>query len=930
MPSTDTTISSTDIYKINQFVDQVKAKYIDIPEDTLVLGVYGYLSAIISNALENSAVTSAEYSNEAIPTKAKFERNIISHALSLGIDKIFAVPSYIDILINLPESKILDNLIPDPDVVTVDGVREKNTFIIDKDFEFNIGEDQQYPFHLDYDIKVKRSRLPNGTYVYNAIYETNGWINNMVKLNNPYLPAIGVVNVEGDTMISIKTTLRQYTHSEIYKKIIVDNPLETKILNFSFEDQIVFFYVDVTETDSTTGKSTTHHLLPVYDGIYNETTNSQEYINFLFLDEKNIRLKFDRDVYQPRQNADVTIHVITTLGSECNFSMSKDWYQVAPFSSTRYSYDNLYYMIQAVSDSMNGQDKLSIEQLKTVIPQEAISRGSISTYTDLNNAFNAIQTPDIKMYFLRKIHNQIERLYYAYLLLRDSDNNIVPTNTATVKFGRTQFSSTSKYNFSLKPGSPIYYDPDEGTISCLAETSDGIDIAKYDKMSFLYTCPYLIVVNKSPFFVSYFMTIINYTRELYFVDINNKSLLQFITLNFNFHRDFYPTEDDGEITSDKDYIPNDNDVYHIKMNLTQNINTDYDLITYTESGAINQCLVDVYCVLYKTKSDGSSTYPFKYLKAKLYQFDEASSTFTFEFKFKTNDTISNQGNYLYITKGLKNVMSGVESETYVSQNMQAKFFIVAKFDQEYGRDYKINNVTHNLDDIIPNLEGYTLTNVYTTGDEGIDIFYDYSDMSSSYIEILRDEATKNNDYRIHKVPLIKYTYLNTEDRWISLNKMIDRRRRYIQDVLLLLEDSFGIDYKFYNTYGPSLMYNINNKENIDRINISLKFEIKFVSNSESVLLDEITLSIKDYIEDLNNITDLHMPNLITYITNLYRDHLVYIKFVRLNDYDSLYQSIYKSPKFTDNYFVETQTVPEFINVNTTPNNKIDIEFDVVS
>ena len=33
MPSNDTTITSTDIYKINQFVDSVKAKYIDIPED---------------------------------------------------------------------------------------------------------------------------------------------------------------------------------------------------------------------------------------------------------------------------------------------------------------------------------------------------------------------------------------------------------------------------------------------------------------------------------------------------------------------------------------------------------------------------------------------------------------------------------------------------------------------------------------------------------------------------------------------------------------------------------------------------------------------------------------------------------------------------------------------------------------------------------
>ena len=83
-------------------------------------------------------------------------------------------------------------------------------------------------------------------------------------------------------------------------------------------------------------------------------------------------------------------------------------------------------------------------------------------------------------------------------------------------------------------------------------------------------------------------------------------------------------------------------------------------------------------------------------------------------------------------------------------------------------------------------------------------------------------------------------------------------------------------------------------------------------------------------EDLNNITDLHIPNLITYITNLHRDHIVYIKFVKLNNYDSLYQSIYKDPVLSDNYFVETQTVPEFINVNTTKLGKADIEYDIIS
>ena len=926
MASTDTTVVSTDIYKIAQFVDSIKSRYIDIPEDTLVLGVYGYLTSIISNALENTAVMASEYSGEAIPTKAKFERNVISHALALGINKIFAIPAHIDILLNLPEKRILDNLVEDPDVVSnpnYKGGAPKDTFIIDKDIAFNIGSDTEYPYHLDYDIKLKRNKLPNGTYVYNAVYETDGWINNMVTLQNPYLPAIGITNVDGDQMISIKTTIRQYNHSEIYKKILVDNPLETKVLSFSFENQLVFFYVDVTETDSDTGVSTTHHLLPVYDGLYNETTSTSEYINYMFLDSNNIRLKFNRDVYQPVQNANVTIHIITTLGSDCNFSIANSYYKVDTLVSNRFNYNNIYYMLQASTDSMDGQDKLSVDQLKQVIPQEALSRGSISTYTDLNNAFNAVQTPDIKLTFLRKVHNQIERLYYAYLLMRDTNGNIVPTNTATCGLTRQVFERTSKYNLVLRPGTLFYMDPESGAINALTDDYSDTQINDMDNASFLYTCPYLLVLNKSPLYVSYYMTILNYTRELYFSYINNNSLLQFITLNYHFHRDYYAEADDNA------EIPNDRNTYHIDIAITQNISTDYDLITYKDDGTIDECLVSVYAVLYETDSSGNEV-AYKYIDSTLSNYDESSSTFEFEFRFKTNDTISQQGTYIYITKGLKNIKNGEDTETYISPNLKIKFFILAKFDKEYGRTYTIDSKSYNADDLIPNLSGYTLTNVYSCGEEGIDIFYDYSDMNNSYVELGRDAKTNEHNFTVYKVPLIRYTYLDTEDKWRSINKMIDRRRRYIQNVLLLLEDSFGIDYKFYNTYGPAKTYNINNETHIDRINLSLKFEIKFVSDSEKVILDNITANIKDYIEDLNNITDLHIPNLITYITNLYRDHIVYIKFIKLNNYDSLYQSIYKDPVLSDNYFVETQTVPEFINVNTTKLGKADIEYDIIS
>ena len=53
-------VLTPDIYDISELIDSIKKKYIDISEDTLTMGIYGYLSEIFSNALENSAIMAAE------------------------------------------------------------------------------------------------------------------------------------------------------------------------------------------------------------------------------------------------------------------------------------------------------------------------------------------------------------------------------------------------------------------------------------------------------------------------------------------------------------------------------------------------------------------------------------------------------------------------------------------------------------------------------------------------------------------------------------------------------------------------------------------------------------------------------------------------------------------------------------------------------
>ena len=94
-------------------------------------------------------------------------------------------------------------------------------------------------------------------------------------------------------------------------------------------------------------------------------------------------------------------------------------------------------------------------------------------------------------------------------------------------------------------------------------------------------------------------------------------------------------------------------------------------------------------------------------------------------------------------------------------------------------------------------------------------------------------------------------------------------------------------------------------------------------DSDKYIIDDITADIKGYLEDINEINDLHMPNLITFITNKYRNRLVYFKFLDLNGYGPVEQSIYREDI---DEFVEATTVPEFLNVDTTADNEPNIKY----
>ena len=104
----DTSTNLTaDVYGISSYVNEMNKQFNPaVSDDTAMLGIFGYMNQIMSDMYQNSIVMASEFSNESIPTKAKFEKNIIAHALSLGIEDINATPAQMDVLLTFNESDI--------------------------------------------------------------------------------------------------------------------------------------------------------------------------------------------------------------------------------------------------------------------------------------------------------------------------------------------------------------------------------------------------------------------------------------------------------------------------------------------------------------------------------------------------------------------------------------------------------------------------------------------------------------------------------------------------------------------------------------------------------------------------------------------------------------------------------------------------------
>jgi hypothetical protein len=130
-----------------------------------------------------------------------------------------------------------------------------------------------------------------------------------------------------------------------------------------------------------------------------------------------------------------------------------------------------------------------------------------------------------------------------------------------------------------------------------------------------------------------------------------------------------------------------------------------------------------------------------------------------------------------------------------------------------------------------------------------------------------------------------------------------------------------IDYKFFNTYGPSLCYTTGDEEgtSVGHVDLEMNFKASLKNANDYYTKNDIIAAIKDYIEDLDQTGSWHAPVMIASLMDQFNTRVNYIEFVNYNDFPLGIQHIIREDSD------DPHTPPEFINVR----NILDVDGTII-
>lgn len=872
----------------------------------LNIGLFGYITDILSDTTNDTYFTIASMYKESFPQLAELPESIYNHALIYQLSNIFATPASANFTLLVSEDAVIDA-----------GRAEGSYSYFDIDSNMTINIDS-LTYMLDYDIEIISKKTVDG-WVHSAQYIMDK-TNDLSDLRNPYIRSGIYISDNGNRYIAMQVTIRQISKKSLSDTILSNDIINAVSLEYSFSDQLANFDVYYKEPGSNT-------YIQLQKILANSINLDKPFCIYKLIDDNKLNISFSADdtYFQPAYNSDIVVEICTTKGTEGNFKeYTGDSISITPKYNKYSSNRGIVFMGNIIGSSAGGANRKTIEELKNETIKAYSTMKTFTTTNDLNLYFEEIRSKskeNSQILFMRKRDDVFERLYSAFVLFRDSDNNVIPTNTLDVRIRSTDidYSIAQTARHVVKAGKIYqYYGDNENPYAGIRKDmsyNDNLD--SYESSTdFLYINPFLTIIGSDPLSVGFYLNSIDDTLPISNVNIQTNSFYQFIIDSISIKRNALIGEDSYTISANlsptailpKEAFQLVEDDTPIEDGQRTFVN-ETDGHTYID----NENLKVIAEILGK---DGAERKFF--VELKLQKFD--SEYYYFSGQITTNDYISSSCN-IQITDGFlrPDTFTKDTSNPILIPGTDCTIAIYTLYKYPDGSITKESEFN-----AFDELKEFSLTNKFMLKDQLANFVIPVSQLRS-YVQYSVREVSGKYGFRLESVPLIKANYLKLPGTRENFINSFTNMYSYIQGAMDKLTNNYSIDMKFFNTYGPSKHYflaDTDNATHIDRVNISLHFKAKF--NISSNVEAEVE-RIKEYIKTLVESTKLSLVSspsfYLSTITNQCINKfssIVYLTFIGLNEYDATIQALESDVKEFNiiNGIVETSTIiPEYLNID---------------
>jgi hypothetical protein len=859
---------------------------------TLKNSIFGYITQAASLTIRNGVYHRNALYDEFFLNTAALESSVYEKAKLYNYPISLATPASCMVALALDISEI-DSAIDDIEskVKSDEAINNVRTLTINKNSKFFFND---IPLMLPNSIVITRTgsgTLLSNNFTYLPQWDVSDFNCSEFSRNTPNI-TYSVESINGIQYLMMNVELFQMELLEINYDVITQDSLETIFFNTDIENHLAGFEVYV-DTDGMTNNTVDNEFFHVKK-LFNDSSqgeNNTKYVYYTFPSSKSLEIFFNPyPEYRPVYGATVKLRLFTTLGKKGNVSFTGNPTAQIDIMTKDEVHEHLVGMNPVISvrtDLSHGTDRPDIIDIKKGIIRKLLYRDGLVTDRDLNTYFNSISDTKFSnlnrnvISFIKKRDDILKRIYNAYIMMEDADSHVIPTNTINLKLSPTMLEDLK---FRLRKGTIIVYDHTFGEYRLLNNDEYPEEFI-YEKKSLVYSTPYLIKVNFQPFLrCAHYRTDKSDVIDTKMLYSNVLSPFSYVINKINIFRN----------SIFEDY-------YTIYFNMMSNILDQFDQTmlntTYTDLGAYagfkvfllftqNNIAEDpIACVEMQRVSDDVEE---KQWNLTLFTDDIIDDEGSIELKY--TDLQNNERN-LSLPEKFKIKVLVCYDESAIINNV---VFSSRLFTDGFYKKYQA---------YVP--DGYALLAGYTHSYENhVSLHTSLSNICFSDI-VVEDDS----HFLIKEIPVIGSRYIMDS----NTSEKIAQSLKEIEDTLLenamSLENNTQINLKFYNTFGPAMLYNS------DFTNLFIKLKIALRTTFTATIDSRIKQSIVDFVKNSNEQGRLSLSNLTSYLEGTYSS-IKYINIIGINDMGL--QTI--ENKYVNDIDSLTKDefkkyVPEYLNVN---------------